>query len=124
MRWFRRILFIVLAGGFFYGAMRFASQNADPVVVDYLTGQTAELELWKALALAVCAGALLTALPLSFLWTRSRMLGWQYRRTMKRQEAEIHQLRNLPLTPQESVAPKGTSEAAPAVSGDALGSGA
>ena len=50
MRWFRRILFIVLAGGFFYGAMRFASQNANPVVVDYLAGQTAELELWKALA--------------------------------------------------------------------------
>lgn len=125
MRWFRRILSIALAGAFFYAALRFSSENAEPVAIHYLAGETAAVALWQALALAACAGALLASLPLGFLWTRSRLLAWQYRRAMSRQEEEIHQLRNLPLTPPESAAPDGASEVASRpVSGNALGSGA
>ena len=125
MRWFRRIFFIVLVGGLFYGALRFSSENAQPVAVHYLAGQTADVELWQALAAAACVGALLSALPLLFLWTRNRLLVWQYRRTMSRQEAEIHQLRNLPLTTPQSADPKRASEPIdPPLSGGALGSGA
>jgi len=124
MRWFRRILSIVLVGALFYGALRFSSENAQLVAIDYVAGQTAEIALWQALALAAGAGALLSALPLGFLWTRSRLLAWQYRRAMGRQQSEIHQLRNLPLAPAESAAPKGALDVAdPPISRGALDSG-
>ena len=125
MRWFRRIFFVVLVGALFFVALRFSSENAEPVVIDYLAGEPAVWALWQALALAACAGALLVAVPIGYLWTRTGLLAWQYRRTMSRQEAEIHQLRNLPLAPSGTHDPKGTTEAVPRpASGDAVGSDA
>ena len=114
MRWFRRILSIALAGAFFYAALRFSSENAELVAVNYLAGESAAVALWQALGVAACVGALLAALPLGFLWTRARLLAWQYRRTLSRQEAEIHQLRNLPISQPENVSPKQPSEVASA----------
>lgn len=125
MRWFRRIFFVVLVGALFFAALRFSSENAEPVMIYYLAGEPAVLALWQALALAACAGALLIAIPLGYLWTRSGLLAWQYRRTMSRQEAEIHQLRNLPLAPPGSAGPDEASEAFPRpASGGTAGSGA
>lgn len=125
MRWVRRILFIGLVGAFFYGAVRFSSENEQLVVVHYLAGATEQIELWHALALAAGVGAISSALPLAYLWTRSRLLVWQYRRTMNRQETEIHQLRNLPLTTPQGGEPEPDSVAvSPAASRDTVGSGA
>jgi len=124
MRWFRRIFFVVLVGALFFAVLEFSTENAEPVVIHYLAGESAELALWQALALAACAGALLVAIPLGYLWTRSGLLAWQYRRTMSRQEAEIHQLRNLPLAPAGGTGPDEISEAvAQPVSGGTAGSG-
>lgn len=125
MRWFRRIFFVVLVGALFFAALRFSSENAEPVVIDYLAGEPVEWALWQALVLAACGGALLAAIPMGYLWTRSGLLAWQYRRTMSRQEAEIHQLRNLPLAPAGNNDPNGATEAVPRpAAGGTAGSGA
>ena len=125
MRWFRRIFFVVLVGALFFVALRFLSENAEPVAINYLADEPAVWALWQALGLAACAGALLAAIPMGYLWTRSGLLAWQYRRTMSRQEAEIHRLRNLPLAPPSTPDPKGSTEVIPRpASGDTAGSDA
>ena len=67
-----------------------------PVAVDFLFGEI-QLELWEALLCAFGAGFALAGA--GWLWSglRSRMTVRRYRKAVGGLEAEIHQLRNLPL---------------------------
>jgi uncharacterized membrane protein YciS (DUF1049 family) len=91
------LLGIALFGGLFVGAWQFATQNSTTVDVYYITGTLTEVALGKALALSFVLGAGLTALAASYSYLKSKLLLRSYRKTTKRLENEIHQLRNLPI---------------------------
>ena len=85
--------------------MLFATQdtNREPVAVHYLLG-SAQVPLWQLLGgafLTGClAGWLLSLLP----WTRAKLSARRHRRRAERLETELHQLRNLPLSRDETAA--------------------
>jgi uncharacterized integral membrane protein len=102
MRWTRRViggaLFLVLL----VGGWRFAAENSGSVTVHYLLGRSGEVAIWAALLGAFGAGAALVAL-LSLLQTaRLRLEARRYRKVVRGLEAEVHQLRNLPLAPDDA----------------------
>ncbi len=103
MRMVRRLV----AAAIFVAALvlgwRFADANLEPVRVDYLVGAIDGIPLWTALVGAFAAGGVLVGLgalvPLARLGLTSR----RWRKAAHGLEAELHQLRNLPLaSPSES----------------------
>ena len=46
---------------------------------------------------AMALGASVSALFVGFAWLRIRLLNRRYRRVIKRLEAELHEMRSLPL---------------------------
>ncbi len=97
MRWARRAVAVALFLGAVYVCVRFPAQNADAVSVDYLLGRIEGVPLWSALLGAFGAGLLLAGLVGLYQMTKLRMLARRYRKTAHGLEAEIHELRNLPL---------------------------
>lgn len=97
-------LLVVLGpiGLFVYGWF-FAANNSDPVQVDYLFGSLAPLALWKVLGAACLAGSFIVAFVMGFGWGRARLESRRYRKAMRDLEAEVHQLRNLPLSADDPI---------------------
>ncbi len=88
-----------LAGaGLLYLAWRIVTQNGALVTVDYLLGGI-ELPVWQALLFAFATGAFLVGLFTLYHMLRSGLVARRYRKKLGRLEAEVHQLRNLPLSP-------------------------
>jgi hypothetical protein len=79
---------------------RFASENQEPVTVHYVLGEVAGVALWQVILLAFGAGAAIVALFALFSSARSGLAQRRYRKAIGGLEAEIHQLRNLPLAPE------------------------
>ena len=102
MRWARRALVIALFGVALYVCVRFPARNAEPVRVDYLAGQISEVSLWLALLGAFGIGALLAGLICGYQVMRLLLLNRHYRNTARGLEAELHELRNLPLAGAEA----------------------
>jgi uncharacterized integral membrane protein len=102
MRWARRAIAVALFVGAVYVCIRFPAQNAESVSVDYLFGRVEGLPLWLALLGAFGAGLLLAALIGFYKLTRLRLVARRYRKTAHGLEAEIHELRNLPLAGSEA----------------------
>ena len=96
MRWVRRWIGVALIALLLVGGWRLAHENGAAVTVSYLFGAI-ELRLWQALLWFFAAGFALAGS--GWLWTglRSRMTVRRYRKVVGGLEAEIHQLRNLPL---------------------------
>jgi hypothetical protein len=96
MRWLRRWLGVALIAVVLIGGWSLKSGNDESVAVDFLFGEI-HLELWEALLSAFGAGFALAGA--GWLWSglRSRMMEHRYRKEVGGLEAEIHQLRNLPL---------------------------
>ena len=96
MRWVRRWIGVALVAAVLVGGWSLKAENAENVAVSFLFGEI-QLELWEALLVAFGAGFALAGS--GWLWqsVRARMIERRYRKAVGGLEAEIHQLRNLPL---------------------------
>jgi uncharacterized integral membrane protein len=99
MRALRRVLAIVAFVGLLVGGWRFAALHPQPVRLHYLAGD-AEVSLWAALLGAFAAGAALAGALAGVELARLSMLSRRYRKATARLEAQVHELRNLPLAPE------------------------
>ena len=120
MRWVRRVLVLALLVGSMIGGWRFAAENQEPVRVHYVAGEFAEFELWKVILGSFGAGAALVGLFAMFSSAKNGLISRRYRKAIGGLEAEIHQLRNLPLAPESEAraSPAGGSPAEGAVGRD------
>ena len=98
MRWVRRLIGVAVAVTAMVGGWRLADANAAPVSISYLWGAV-ELPVWEALLWCFAGGFVLAGTGWLWFGVRSRMLQRRYRKAVGGLEAEIHQLRNLPLAP-------------------------
>src|SRR2546427_9508185 len=98
MRWGRRWIGLALIAALLVGGWWLKAENADRVAVNFLFGEV-HLELWEALICAFGAGFALAGAGWLWAGVRSRMTVRRYRKAVGGLEAEIHQLRNLPLAP-------------------------
>jgi uncharacterized integral membrane protein len=117
MRTFRRLLaFAVFVAALVLG-WRFAGANLDPVRIQYLVGTTGEIPLWGALLASAGAGAALAGLVGLYQAARLSLTARRWRKVARGLEAELHQLRNLPLAAAGDAPPARGSAGAPAPSG-------
>ncbi len=101
LRWIKRIAGLALFVGAVYVSLQFRDQNAEIVAIDYVAGRVEAVPLYLALLGAFGLGAGLTGLLASWRLLRLQLVTWRYRRTARGLEAEIHQLRSLPLADSE-----------------------
>jgi hypothetical protein len=99
MRWVRRWIAVALVVAVMVGGWGLAHENGAPVRVSYLWGAV-ELPLWQALLWFFAGGFALAGSGWLWLGVRSRLVERRYRKAVGGLEAEIHQLRNLPLVPE------------------------
>lgn len=99
--WLKRLVVVALFLAALYLCIRVPAQNADPVTVDYLLGRIEGVPLWLALLCAFGLGVLASAAVAFYRGVRLRLLARRYRRTTRGLEAEIHELRSLPLADAE-----------------------
>jgi uncharacterized integral membrane protein len=114
MRMVRRLLGLALFVAALVIGWSFAHRNPDAVRVDLLLAQPAGQPLWLVLVAAFAAGALCAGLIGFYHAARLRLTARRYRRAAAGLEAEIHQLRNLPLAAQQEGAARGSAGGAPA----------
>ena len=122
MEWVRRALALALFAGVLIVGWRFAALNSTSVAVHYLAGEV-EAVLWQVLLAAFALGLVLPSAVLLYLVVKNRLVTRRYRKALGGLEAEIHQLRNLPLAP-ETPAPGASEAAAVPPPSEALGRGA
>jgi uncharacterized integral membrane protein len=108
MRAVRRVAALLAFAGLFWAAWRFVQDNQAPVPIDLPGLRTLLVPIWGALLGAFATGVALAALALLVPLARSRLVARRYRREVGGLEAEIHQLRNLPLAAEGETA--GASE--------------
>ncbi len=113
MRLTRRLLAIAVFAGLLFGSWQFAANNAQSVPVHYPGGEFAGRALWVVLLVAFGSGVVLSALVAVVRGARIRLVSRRYRKLIDRLQAEVHQLRSLPLSDQprtldsDSVRPAG-----------------
>lgn len=103
MRILRRIGLLAAFVAVLVGGWMFAQGNGDPVRVDYLFGETADVVLWKALAVVAVIGAAMPFLVMSFWLFVARLEVRRLRKALRELETEVHQLRNLPAVSDDPV---------------------
>lgn len=101
--WIRRLVPMIVGAGLLYLAYLLVTANAEPVSVDFLVGRIV-LTTWQALGLSFFVGALLVSLYTLYQMARGGLVRRRYQKELAGLETEVHQLRNLPLAPEESVA--------------------
>jgi uncharacterized integral membrane protein len=99
----RRLILMAVTAAVLIGGWHLATQNAQPVIVDYGVGVTTEVPLWAAMVAAFGAGALLVSLYALYRAMRAGLVARRYRVAIQGLEAEVHQLRNLPLAGEERI---------------------
>ena len=100
MRLMRRLLAIVVFVGLLIAGWQFAGSNAAPVSVYYPGGEFAARALWVVLLVAFGSGVVLAALVAAVRGAQLRLVSRRYRKLTDSLQAEIHQLRSLPLSEQ------------------------
>jgi hypothetical protein len=98
MRIARRVLWIAITAGLVVAGVAFVRRNGAPVPIDLGLAAYPDTPLWQALLAAFAVGAALAGLAALWQVLRLGMLSRRYRKQVARLEAEIHQLRNLPLS--------------------------
>lgn len=114
MRTFRRLLVFAAFVAMLVLGWRFAGANLDPVRIQYLVGTTGDLPLWGALLAAAGVGAALAGLVGLYQSARLALTARRWRKVAHGLEAELHQLRNLPLAAAGEAPPARGSTGAPA----------
>ncbi len=113
MKLARRLLTIVVFVGLLVAGWKFADSNDKAVPVYYPGGEFGEHALWVVLLVAFGSGVVLTALVAVVRGARLRLVSRRYRKLVDSLQAEVHQLRSLPLSEQprtldsDSVLPAG-----------------
>ncbi len=102
MKILRRLLLLALFVGLFWVVWEFRFRNQDTMTVDLIVWETPILATWALLLITFSIGAALAASILSLRLMRSSMIARRYRKAAVGLESEIHQLRNLPLSGEES----------------------
>ncbi len=123
MRVLRRLATLVLVAAVLILGWRFAAANSGRVPIDYLVGELPDLELWVALLGAFSAGAVLAWALALYQIAKQGLLTRRYRRAVRSLEAEVAELRNLPLREAEADA-GARGEGRAAGGSEALGRGA
>ena len=109
MRTVRRLIAAVLFLAVWYVGWRFAAENSSTVSIDLLAGKLEGIVLWVALIGAFAGGFAVLGAAMLLPLTRTKLVARRYRKMAEGLEAELHQLRNLPL----SAAPSESRGAAP-----------
>ena len=98
----------LLAAALFVAALvvgwEFASENSAPVTVHYLIGEISEVSLWVVLLGAFAGGVAVAGMVGLYHVAKLKLVARRYRKSASDLEAEVHQLRNLPLAVDESAA--------------------
>ena len=107
MRLVRKLFALVAFVGLLVGGWHFAADNSELVTVYHPAGEIGEVSLWKALLIAFGSGAGIAAMVGLVRGARLRLVSRRYRKEIAGLEAEVHQLRSLPLSEGE---PSGAPE--------------
>ena len=102
MRLARRLLTIAIFVGLLVAGWEFAGSNSEPVLVRYPGGVIAERALWLVLLVAFGSGVVLASLVAMVRGARIRLVSRRYRKLTDSLQAEVHQLRSLPLSEQQA----------------------
>ncbi len=101
----KRLILLIVGIGLFVGTLwlgwSFRSGNATPIDLDLIWLRVPNLEIWWVILVSMAIGAVATGILLSFSWLRIRLLNHRYRRAIRKLEAELHELRSLPLSESE-----------------------
>jgi uncharacterized integral membrane protein len=103
MKTVRRLLALAFFAGAFAVAYQFG-KNAEPLSVSLFRWTTPPAPAWLVLALAFGFGVLVASALWLFQVVRLSLLARRYRKETLALEAEVHQLRNLPLAGGEGTA--------------------
>ena len=98
MRLLRRSLWVIVIAALLYVGWRFPTENAQGIEISYLFGTFEAVPVWVALLAAFGSGALLATMASSLRVAKLGLTTRRYRKTVNDLEAEVHQLRNLPLS--------------------------
>lgn len=90
-------LIVIIASVNIVGWMFYAANTA-VVTIDLLGIAVIEVTVWKLALSCFALGAATVLLMAGFLGLRGLELRRRYRKTIRRLEAELHQLRSLPLS--------------------------
>ncbi len=101
MRLARRLVAIDVFVGLLIAGWQFAASNSQPVVVHHAAGEFEAFALWAVLMVAFGFGVVLTVLVAVVRGARIRLVSRRYRKVVKCLQAEVHQLRSLPLSEQQ-----------------------
>lgn len=113
MKLLRRLVSLALFVGLWVGGWQFAARNPDPVAIDYLAGELPMQPVWLLLFAAFAVGVLAAGVLATLIVSRAKLATRRARRHAAKLEAELHQLRNLPLASQEDAPPRGSAGGAP-----------
>jgi len=98
MKLARRLLAIAVFVALLIAGWQFAAENSQPVVVRHPGGEFAAGALWAVLLVAFGSGVALSALVAAVRGARIRLVSRRYRKLVDSLQAEVHQLRSLPLS--------------------------
>jgi uncharacterized integral membrane protein len=111
MRTFRRVLALAVFVAALVLGWRFAGANLEPVRIQYLLGTSGELPLWGALVASFGVGFALAGLLGLYQMARLSLTARRWRKVAHGLEAELHQLRNLPLAAPGDASARGSAGA-------------
>ncbi len=101
----KRLIFWVVGIGLFVGLLwmgwSFRAGNAMPIELDLIWIRVPEVEIWRVILTSIALGAIVAGTFVGFAWMRVRLVNRRFRRAIRRLEAELHEMRSLPLSEAE-----------------------
>jgi len=101
MRLALRLLWVGCFVGVLVIGWKFAAANGAEVPISYVFGELAPLPIWLVLLVAFAAGAVASGLVGLYQVAKLRLVTRRFRKTVRGLEAEVQQLRTLPLAGEE-----------------------
>jgi len=102
----RRSFALIVFALFLVGGWRFAAGNEAPTRVYLWIYELQGVPLWQVLAIAFSSGAALVGFLAGYLLAKGNLTQRRYRSALAGLEAELHQLRSLPLAEREISVPR------------------
>jgi len=98
MRRLLMLLFVVVVVLTMVAGWNFAAANRETATVDFVFARFEDVPLWMILVLSFVAGASAATLLFAMRLLRASLAQRRYRKAVAALEAEVHQLRNLPVS--------------------------
>lgn len=96
MKWLRFVVIgVLLLAAVFVGLL--PANNSEPVSLHYVVGQSPAVPLYWVVLLSFGLGLVVASLPFIYLILKRGLVMRRYRKVMAGLQAEVHQLRSLPL---------------------------